>query len=173
MPANSRVYLWKPDNDGKLTLWTTVREWPIQMLQTQQLYLTRLVQLIFFLYNVILRYFGTLVAQLNSYTQNEKKGKIPMVDPAIQIVTCIHIHSMSRSCSESERKWVGWGGDDNSKFSISISWYRKVMKIHCTCRLLTQQSPTLSAVNNPFFDKKKSFPGPGCADLSPWKMKIY
>lgn len=100
-----------------------------------------------------------------------------MIDPAIRIVPCIHIHSMSRSCSESEREWVGWWGGGREMtiqiFSISISWYRKVMKIHCTCRLLTQQSPTLSAVNNPFFDKKKSFPGPGCADLSPWKMKIY
>lgn len=154
MPANSRVYLWKPDNDGKLTLWTTVREWLIQMLQTQQLYLIKLVQLIFFFkYNVILRYFGTLVAYLNSYTQNEGKkggGMVPMIQRfeqsrAFTFTACAYLVEGGR------RAGPGGGGADNSDLSISIFRYCKVIKIHRSCTYrLSQQPPTLSAVNNFF-----------------------
>lgn len=65
----------------------------------------------FFKYNVILRYFGTLVAYLNSYTQNEgKKRGGGTNDPKIRIVTCIHIHSMRISCRGREKGGTGGGG---------------------------------------------------------------
>lgn len=109
----------------------------------------------FFKYNVILRYFGTLVAYLNSYTQNEGKkggGGNGTNDPMIRIVTCIHIHSMRISCRGREKGGTGGGGGaDNSDLSISIFRYCKVIKIHRSCTYrLSQQPPTLSAVNNFF-----------------------
>lgn len=93
------------------------------------------------------------MAYLNSYTQNEgKKGGDGTNDPKIRIVTCIHIQSMRISCRGREKGGTGGGGAggaDNSGLSITIFRYCKVIKIHRSCTYrLSQQPPTLSAVNN-------------------------
>lgn len=60
--------------------------------------------------------------------KREKMGGNGTSDPTIRIVTCIHIHSMRRSCRGREKGGTGrGGGTDNSDLSISI--YSGIVKL--------------------------------------------